>query len=71
MFVLTEDYKNKIKTVLTEPNFIEGSGKTSKELFDEFMSEYKEGEKDVAKIQTSASAVAPENNARNKKSPAK
>ncbi|MBO5224062.1 MAG: hypothetical protein J6C23_06100 [Clostridia bacterium] len=52
MFVLTEDYKNKIKTVLTEPNFIEGSGKTSKELFDEFMSEYKEGEKDVAKIQT-------------------
>lgn len=52
MFVLTEDYKNKLKTVLSVPNYIEDSGKPCRAIIDEMMSEYEEGEKDVAKIQT-------------------
>ncbi len=52
MFVLTEDYKNKLRNILVEPNYIDGSGKTCKELCDEFITSYVEGKKDVAKIQT-------------------
>ncbi|MBE5732437.1 MAG: hypothetical protein E7353_05290 [Clostridiales bacterium] len=52
MFVLTEEYKSKLKTVLSNPNYIESSGKTCKQLIDEVTSEYVDGEKNVAKIQT-------------------
>ncbi len=51
MFILTDEYKNRVKTVMSEPNFIDESGKSSKDLFAELSSEYVEGDKNVAKIQ--------------------
>jgi formate C-acetyltransferase len=52
MFELTEDYKSKLKNVLAEPNYTEGSGKPCKQIINEMMDEYVAGDKDVAKMQT-------------------
>jgi hypothetical protein len=53
MFVLTEEYKIKLEKAHKEPNFIDGSGKTSSQLLNELLASFVKSE-DVARIQCDA-----------------